>query len=138
MQATGQLEATPDSALNLLRRLVDLLPPNERELQTLRHQMLVAAVLGRAKMLDSAYRLIEKSRNSDPKVDPAGNLLTAEALARTQLGTASDTTIAFDKLREYVITQPLHGKGFADTDHWWWKGLRNDRRWERLRTSTGS
>jgi TolB-like protein len=138
MQATGQIEGTPDSALNLLQRLVDLLPANERQLQTLRHQMLVAAVLGRAKMIDSAHRLIEKSRNSDPKVDPAGNLLTAEALARTQLGTASDTTIAFEKLREYVVTQPLHGKGFADTDHWWWKGLRNDRRWEALRVSTGS
>jgi tetratricopeptide (TPR) repeat protein len=142
MEATGQIASTPDTALAQLRRLGDLMPANpatERELQIRRHQMLAAAVLGRNKeLMDSAHKMIEKARSSDPKVDPAGRLLTAEALARTQLGTSADTTIAFEKLREYVITQPLHGKGFADTDHWWWKGLRNDRRWEALRASTGS
>ena len=139
MEATGQIGTTPDSALGLLRHLGDLLPANEKELQMRRHQMLVAAVLGRVPSLkDSARSMIVSARTDDSKIDPAGNLLTAEALARTQLGTSADTTIAFERLRQYVITQPLHGKGFADTDHWWWKGLRLDRRWEALRASTGS
>jgi hypothetical protein len=101
--------------------------------------MFVAAVLGQnASLKDSARRVILAARTSDPKIDPAGNLLTREAVVRIRLGTAADSTIAFEKLREYVVGQPLHGKGFADTDHWWWKDLRKDLRWNQyLRAGTG-
>ena len=52
-----------------------------------------------------------------------------KALARLLLHTPEDTVIALQKLREYVISQPLHGAGFANTPHWWWAGLKVDKRW---------
>ena len=140
MRGTGQIPSTPDSAWALLRLLADLVPANEKELQVRRQQMFVAAILGQnASLKDSARHVILAARTSDPKIDPAGILLPAEALARISLGTAADSTIAFEKLQQYVVGQPLHGKGFADTDHWWWKELRKDPRWIRyVRTGTRS
>jgi TolB-like protein/tetratricopeptide (TPR) repeat protein len=138
MRGTGKTASTPDSAWALLQQMAVILPENERELQLRRHQMFVAAILGRHGLLDSARHVIDSARTADPKIDPTGTLLTSEALSRLALGTASDTAVAFQKLREYVVGQPLHGKGFADTDHWWWKDLRKDRRWQQLRVGTGS
>jgi hypothetical protein len=139
MAGTGKGSGvTPDTAWALIRRMADLLPAAEKELQLRRHQMFVAAILGRKGMVDSAHHVIEAARTEDPAIDPAGRLLTAEALSRIALGTAADTAVAFEQLRKYVVTQPLHGKGFADTDHWWWKDLRKDRRWQQLRVGTGS
>jgi tetratricopeptide (TPR) repeat protein len=139
MRGTGQVASTPDSAWGLLRTLADLVPEAAEELQVRRHQMFVAAVLARNNEKDSARHVIERARTDDPGIDPLGNLLYMEALSRISLGTAIDSTTAFEKLREYVNTQPLHGKGFADTDHWWWKDLRKDPRWDRyLRAGIGS
>ena len=139
MRGTGQIEGTADTAWQLLKKLTPLVPESDRELQTRRHQMFVAMVLASQGLKDSAEKLIELARTTDPKIDPNSELLTYEALARLRLGTPQDTTIALEKLRDYVVGQPLHGKGFADTDHWWWKDLRNDPRWNRmLRVGAGS
>ena len=139
IRGTGQVASTPDSAWQLLRTLVDLVPEQAKELQVRRHQMFVAGVLAWNAEKDSARRVIERARTGDPRIDPDGNLLTMEALSRITLGTTADSTIAFERLREYVNTQPLHGKGFADTGHWWWKDLRRDPRWNRyLRAGIGS
>ncbi len=136
MRGTGQVASTPDSAWLLLRTLTELAPTNAKELQRRRHQMFLAGILARSGLKDSARHVIEDAR-ADVKIDPDGDLLIAEALARTSLGTAKDSTIAFETLREYIIGQPLHGKGFADTNHWWWKGLREDPNWDKyLRAGT--
>jgi serine/threonine-protein kinase len=139
MVGTTELATTPDSAWEMLRNLADRVPETAKELETRRHQMFAAAVLAQNNEQDSARRVIERARTDDPRIDPAGNLLLAEALTRVRLGTSEDSTVAFERLREYVNTQPLHGKGFADTGHWWWKDLRKDPRWDRyLRAGIGS
>jgi TolB-like protein/tetratricopeptide (TPR) repeat protein len=129
MRATNTVNSGPDSAWKELETLSQLLPANEKELQVRRHQMFVALTLARQENLkDSARKVIERAR-ADQTIDPTGRLLTAEALARLRLNTPADTVIALQKLREYVISQPLHGAGFANTPHWWWAGLKADKRW---------
>jgi eukaryotic-like serine/threonine-protein kinase len=139
MRATGTVTSGPDSAWKELETLAALVPANEKELQVRRHRMFLAATLAQNDSLkDSARRVLERSR-ADEKIDPNGRLLTAEALIRTLLGTSADTLIAYQKLREYIVTQPLHGAGFANTPHWWWSGLKSDPRWdEYLKSRRGS
>lgn len=130
MRGTGQGTITVDSAWALLRRLSDLVPANVRELQVRRHKMFVAAIIGRnAGLLDSARHVIESARTTDPKIDQNSQLMTMEALARFALGTPADTTVAFQRIREYAIGQPLHAQGFLVTQQWWWKDVKKDPRW---------
>jgi hypothetical protein len=127
LRLTREVTTGVDSAWKELAKLDSLLPANVRELQYRRHKMVAATIAQKAE--DSAVHVIESARTSDKTIDPSGNLLTAEALIRVRLGTAADTDSAFRLLREYVISQPLHGKGFLETTHWWWKGLKDDARW---------
>ena len=138
MRATGQVISGPDSAWTEVQKLAELVPPAQRDLQVRRHQMFVAATLIQKGMKDSARHVLERAR-AGRDVDPAGQLLTAEALMRIMLGTPGDTLIAFQNLREYVIGQRAHGSGFANTTHWWWRGLKQDPRWNAyLRQGAGS
>ena len=138
MRATGTVTSGPDSAWKELNTLSELVPANEKELQVRRHKMFVAIALAQANLKDSARSVIMSAR-AGQDIDPTGRLLTAEALARTLLRTPEDTEIAFKKLQEYVIGQPLHAPGFLRADHWWWSGLKSDPRWvEYLETATGS
>ena len=129
MRFTNQYDTEIDSAWHELATLERLLPANVKELQIRRHKMLVAATIAQNGKRDSAVHVMESARTNDKAIDPAGNLLTFEALARIRLKTSADTAEAFRLLKEYVVTQPQHGKGFSETTHWWWKGLRDDPRW---------
>ena len=138
LRATGQIRTDADSAWKELATLERLVPPSAREFQVRRHRMFLAASLAQLNMKDSARHVLESARTNDKAVDPYGQLLGAEALIRTQLGTPSDTAEAFRLLREYVVSQPLHGAGFLETSHWYWRGLKNDPRWNSfLRAGTG-
>jgi hypothetical protein len=118
MRGTGQINTDADSAWKELGTLETLLPANIKELEVRRHKMFVAATLAQLGMKDSARRVMESARTSDKKIDPNGNLLTYEAMNRLRLGTPEDTTEAFRLLKDYVVSQPLHGKGFLETSHW--------------------
>ena len=128
LRLTNAVPADADSAWAELKTLERLVPASEKALQVRRHRMYVAASLAKSGQQDSARRVLEGARGT-PDVDPRSRLLTAEALVRTLLGTPADTAEAFRLLKDYVVSQPLHGKGFARTQHWWWRGLKNDTRW---------
>ena len=128
LRLTNAVPADADSAWAELKTLDQLLPASEKAFQLRRHRMYVAASLAKSGQQDSARRVLEAARGT-PDVDPRSRLLTAEALVRTLLGTPADTAEAFRLLKDYVVSQPLHGKGFAKTQHWWWRGLKNDARW---------
>jgi len=139
MRLTTDYTTDIDSAWSELATLDRLLPLNLKALQVRRHKMFVAATIAQNALRDSAVKVMESARTSDKTIDPNGNLLTFEALARLRLKTATDTSEAFRLLRTYVVSQPSHGKGFLETTHWWWKGLREDRRWNNfLRAAAAS
>jgi TolB-like protein len=130
MRWTNEYTTDIDSAWRELETLRSVVPENLRELQVRRHKMLVAATIARNGLRDSAIHVIESARTDDKSIDPNGQLLTFEALARVRLNTSPDTAEAFRLLQKYVVSQPSHAPGFLNRPHWWWKGLRNDARWE--------
>ncbi|MEX2109504.1 MAG: protein kinase [Gemmatimonadaceae bacterium] len=107
--------------------------PHEREYNSREGQIVVAAVLGRAGLPDSARRVLIRAR-TDRTVDPRGELIGYEAFVRTQLG---DKKEAVDLLQRYLTDHPEHRHGFAKMNAWWWRDLQNDPRFKTLIVSGG-
>jgi len=142
MRVTPNDTTSVDSAWKELETLQRLLPANVavKEFQYRRNKMWVAATIAKKGLRDSVAKVVESARTKDKAIDPNGNLLTAEALVRLRLGTALDTAAAFELLKEYVVTQPEHGRGFLETGMWYWRALRQDDRWNSFlrRAAAGS
>ena len=103
-------------------------PPREREYYRREAQIVVAAVLARAGLADSARHVLVRAR-ADSKIDPRGELIGYEAFVRTLLG---DKKEAIDILQRYLAEHPEHRRGFAKTNAWWWQDLENDPRFKTL------
>jgi serine/threonine-protein kinase len=112
-------------------RLQQLLPEKAWKLTQLEARMLISAGLARAGLRDSALKLIATAR-PDPSDDKDGELAGKEAFVRTLFGTAADTAAAFEILNRYVSGSPQHRAGLKESTHWWWKGLKTDRRFDDL------
>jgi hypothetical protein len=89
--------------------------------------MLLAATFARAGQKDAARQMLRSAR-ADSQVDPQGTLKGVEAFIWTLMGTAQDTTEAIDVLKRYLTANPQHRAGYAESQSWWWTGLKNDRR----------
>jgi len=103
-------------------------PPQEREYYRHEGQIVVAAVLARAGLADSARRVLLRAR-ADSRIDPRGELIGYEAFVRTLLG---DKKEAIDILERYLAEHPDHRRGFAKTNTWWWQGLQTEPRFKTL------
>jgi hypothetical protein len=90
--------------------------------------MLAAAALGRAKLRDSAGRVLARAR-AGPDIDPDRELLTVEAFVRDQLGERDE---ALRLIAAYLAAKPEHREGYARSQSWWWRGLRGDPRFQDL------
>jgi serine/threonine-protein kinase len=108
-------------------------PPQRREYFRREGQIVVADVLGRAGLADSARRVLVRAR-ADRTIDPRGELMGYEAFVRTQLG---DKKEAVDLLQRYLADHPEHRGGFAKVNAWWWRDLQNDPRFKTLIASGG-
>jgi eukaryotic-like serine/threonine-protein kinase len=117
----------------LVGALRKVTPENEWPFAGREAPMLVAAALGRAGLADSARRVLERSRG-DATIDPSRDLLIDEAVVRTILG---DKTEALRLLKTYLVANPDHRKGMAETQSWWWRDLKNDPRYREM-VGTGS
>ena len=117
----------------LVGALRKLTPENEWPFAGREAPMLVAAALARAGLADSARRVLERSRG-DATIDPSRDLLIDEAVVRTMLG---DKTEALRLLKTYLVANPDHRKGMAETQSWWWRDLKNDPRYREM-VGTGS
>jgi TolB-like protein len=113
------------------KKLESLTPPKQWQFQGREAKMLVAAGLVRAGLADSARHVLVSARG-DGQVDPQGELYAREAFVRTLFNTPADTNEAFDLLKQYFSVNPIHRKGFAETDYWWWKPLKQDARFRPL------
>ena len=89
-------------------------PGNQREFWTSTAQLLVAAVLARAKLADSARHVIQRSR-ANSEIDPTHDLAEEEAYAYTLLG---DNQAAFTALKTYWTANPNQQKAMADNPGW--------------------
>jgi serine/threonine-protein kinase len=126
---TSQAEA-PDvaKAWQLVGQLGELTPAQRWEFGKLKAQMAVAAVLARDRSVDSARRVLTRSRGNT-KLDPAQELLYLEAFVRTLLGDRDD---ALQLLKRYVAANPERRVDLAKDSQWWFRELRNDPRYRQL------
>ena len=122
LMTTQQESPNPALAWRLLDSVVSLTPADDTAYWRLYDQTLVAGVLGRAGAVDSARRLLQRSR-ADANTDPTHDIAYNEAIMYTLLG---DKGAAVDQLKVYLAANPARRKGFADDPGWQFADLKND------------
>jgi eukaryotic-like serine/threonine-protein kinase len=115
-------------AWRLADSLVQASAEGDREYQQLNAQMLVAGVLARAGLADSARHVAARSRGR-PEIDPTRDLLYTEAIVRTTLG---DKDEAIKALKSYLAVNPEKRAGMADDPGWYFRSLAEDPRFQKL------
>jgi eukaryotic-like serine/threonine-protein kinase len=124
LYTTRAVTPNPDDAWRYYERLSRVTPARQWEFAQHEYRMLVAAALARAGGLDSARKVLIGAR-PDSKVDPQGSLSGAEAFIWTLFGTAKDSAEAINVLRRFLSANPHHRAGYAESQSWWWKGLKS-------------
>jgi serine/threonine-protein kinase len=128
IMTTKAVRADPVEAWRRAAEYENVAAPQQREYNRREGQIVVAAVLGRAGMPDSARRVLVRAR-ADRTIDPRGELMGYEAVVRTMLG---DKKEAVDLLQKYLTDHPEHRRGFGKVNAWWWRDLQNDPRFKTL------
>jgi serine/threonine-protein kinase len=132
MTAKG-ITADPSEAWRRAKEYEAAAAPEQREYNRREGQIVVASVLARAKLADSARRVLLRAR-ADRTIDPRGQLIGYEAFVRTQLG---DKNEAVDLLQRYLTDHPEHRRGFSKANWWWWRDLQGDPRFKSLIAGEG-
>ncbi len=91
--------------------------------QKARARMIVAAVLARAGLKDSA-RAVAQAALAGPDVDPTRYLYWRQAMVLTELG---DTAAAVAALKTYLAASPERRRDFVPDPGWYFRSLLNDR-----------
>lgn len=128
LMITKAVEPKPAEAWALSKELTKLTPQQDTAIQRRFGQIFVAIVLGRAGLKDSAEHVLERTR-AGSDIDPRGELMGYEALARTFLGEREQ---AISLLQGYLTAHPEHRAGFAKKNYWWWRSLQDDARFKSL------
>lgn len=122
MMITPTGNPDPEEAWELLAQVDSLAPPGQRTLIRKLTQMIVAGVLARVELPDSARTVMVDAR-AGAEVDPEQELVGYEAIMRTLVG---DHDEAVRLLRRYVSAKPGHQFLEVEGDlHWWWRPLRD-------------
>jgi serine/threonine-protein kinase len=121
-------EPDPALAWRLADSATRLAPEPERAYYRLHNDMLVAAVLARAGLADSARRVADRSQG-DATVDPTRELAFLAAFVYTLLG---DKAKAVDRLTVYLAANPGRREAFSDDSGWWFRSLETDPRYQQL------
>ena len=104
-----------------------LAPEGDRDFRTRSADMTVAAVLARAKLADSARRVMSRARGS-VDTDPNRDLLFDEAFVQTLLG---DAEAALKALRGYWAANPDRQPGMVEDPGWQFQSLQSSPSWPR-------
>jgi hypothetical protein len=110
----------------MLADSVRLLTPDTLNVRSAR--MLVAAVLAKSELKDSARRVAIGSRGS-PEVDDSGDLLFFEAFVRALLG---DRDEMLTLLEQWAKGNPVARSSLSDTTTWWFRDYLADPRYRAL------
>ncbi|HTS88025.1 MAG TPA: serine/threonine-protein kinase [Gemmatimonadales bacterium] len=120
---------TPAEAWKLADSVVRLTPDErDRRYQQLYTRVLVAGVLARAGLKDSARKLLRDTRD-DPEIDPSRDLANTAAFIWTLAG---DTTEALNQIKTYLVANPSRRADFRDAPNWWFRTLSDDPRYKAL------
>lgn len=119
----------PATAWRLADSLVRLTPDEgDQRYARLNGRVLVAGVLARAGMKDSARAVLHNTRD-DPEIDPSRDLASTAAFVWTLVG---DTTEALNQVKAYLLANPGRVADFRDNPNWWFRELANDPRYKQL------
>jgi serine/threonine-protein kinase len=119
-------------AWQLADSLSRLSSAGRREYDTREARMIVAMVLARAGLGDSA-RMVALRARAGPEVDPAQDLAYSEVYVHILRG---DKDQAFESLKRYLAANPERRISLADTTQasssWWFRDIENDPRFRAL------
>jgi hypothetical protein len=90
--------------------------------------MLAGVALIRAGLPDSARSVIAHAPGNE-NLDPSGDLVYLEAMARSQLG---DKDKAISLLSKYFAAHPQQQKYASKDESFWWKPLQDEPRYRAL------
>jgi serine/threonine-protein kinase len=128
LMTTKAVEPDVPGAWQLADTLIQRTPEREREFQRLNSQMVVAAVLARAGLKDSAQRVARHARGNS-ELDPTRDLLLLDAFVQNLIG---DKEEALRSLKVYLAANPERRANFADDPGWWFRSLQEDPRFKEL------
>lgn len=128
-------QATPDvdAAWQLLEELDTMVPESIRRLRHEVGTIMVAGVLRRAGLPDSAATVLAQVDHGDD-VDPQSILLLYEAGIRASTG---DPDGGLDVLRRWVAATPGSALPPGEELHWWWQDLRGQAGFQQLVSADG-
>jgi eukaryotic-like serine/threonine-protein kinase len=122
----------PDVALawQLADSVPKLTPLGRREFERLDARMLVAMVLARAGLADSARQVSKRTRaGSGSDVDPTQELAWDAIYVNILVG---DKDEALQALKSYLTANPHRREGLAEEPGWWFRGIQDDPRFQEL------
>jgi TolB-like protein/tRNA A-37 threonylcarbamoyl transferase component Bud32 len=125
--------ADPTTAWRLVEEWRTLAPAQMWELQGRTAHGLVAIMLARAGLGDSALHVVERSRGTGA-IDPDRSLLQYEAYVRLLRGERDE---ALRLLRQYLTVNPEIRTAMARRYSWWWRDLAKDPRFVAIVGSAG-
>jgi eukaryotic-like serine/threonine-protein kinase len=119
---------TPDQIWKAVDAFVAADKANSPELAKRTGMMLAAIALTQAGMKDSAISVLAKAQGN-ASIDPAGDLVQLEAMARAQLG-EKEKAIAL--LRRHLAAHPQQASIKGRDESWWFKSLENEPQYKAL------
>jgi len=120
LMATPQGDASVEEAWSLLARLDSIAPESIRSYTRGYGQIMVAGVLRKSALPDSAESVLASVDHSEA-VDPQRQLFVLEAAIRATTGDADGAIAA---LSRWVASTPGGTLGPGAELHWWWRSLR--------------
>ena len=117
MLTTKRMVPDPVEAWRQLDTLKAITPPERWEYEKRMGQTLVAGVLAKAGLKDSARHVLERAKPT-PELDPERELLGTQIVVRLFL---KDYDRALDDLTVYLASHPDHRKGLATNTSPWWR-----------------
>jgi hypothetical protein len=90
--------------------------------------MVVAAILARAGLKDSARHLARQARGNG-ELDPTRDLMMIDAFVQNLIG---DKEEALRSLKVYLAANPERRANIAEDPGWWFRSLQEDPRFKEL------
>ncbi len=128
LMTTKAKEPDVEMAWRLADSIARVAPASARDFEGLEARMLVAIVLARKGLADSAKRVAQRSRGG-PDVDATRDLMLDDAYVRLLAG---DKEGALNSLKVYLAANPDRRGVMAEDPGWWFRSLQDDPKFEQL------